>query len=91
MEGIVSGHTDNVPISTSIYSSNWELSVARAVNFMEAIIQENSEVNPGEFSARGYGEFRPVAKNDIAANREKNRRVEIMVRPINRDTLDEDE
>ncbi|PZG40599.1 chemotaxis protein MotB [Listeria ivanovii] len=90
MEGIVSGHTDNVPISTSTYSSNWELSVARAVNFMEAIIQENSEVNPGEFSARGYGEFKPVAKNDIAANREKNRRVEIMVRPNNRDELDED-
>lgn len=83
MEGIISGHTDNVPIHTATYKSNWELSAARAVNFMEAIITENTSLDPGLFSARGYGEYKPVAKNDNAVDREKNRRVEIMVRPLN--------
>ncbi|WP_239255961.1 flagellar motor protein MotB [Listeria ilorinensis] len=82
MEGIISGHTDNVPIHTSQYGSNWKLSAARAVNFMEAILTENQHLDPGLFSARGYGEFKPIAGNDSAENREKNRRVEIFVRPV---------
>jgi chemotaxis protein MotB len=82
MEGIVSGHSDNVPINTPQYNSNWQLSTARAVNFMEAIIMENRSIDPGLFSARGFGEFKPLVANDSPENNQKNRRVEIMVRPV---------
>lgn len=78
---VVAGHTDNVPMQTGQYSSNWELSVMRAVNFL-TIIAENKQVNPVAFSAKGYGEFRPIAKNDTEAGRAKNRRVEVLIQPL---------
>ncbi|MGG3890932.1 flagellar motor protein MotB [Metabacillus fastidiosus] len=77
---IISGHTDNVPISNSEFDSNWELSVMRAVNFMK-IVMENDKLNSEHFSAKGFGEFKPVASNDKEAGRQKNRRVEVLILP----------
>lgn len=78
---IISGHTDNVPINNSEFASNWELSVMRAVNFMK-ILLENENLDARWFSAKGYGEFQPVATNDTPEGREKNRRVEILILPF---------
>lgn len=77
---VISGHTDNVPIANSQFSSNWDLSVMRAVNFMK-ILLENDKLNPEWFSAKGYGEFKPVASNETAEGRAQNRRVEILIAP----------
>ncbi|WP_243291708.1 flagellar motor protein MotB [Bacillus sp. FJAT-47783] len=77
---VISGHTDNVPIKNSHFDSNWHLSVMRAVNVMK-ILLENEQLDPKMFSAKGYGEFKPVASNDTAVGRQKNRRVEILVLP----------
>lgn len=77
---IISGHTDNVPIHTAKFESNWELSVMRAVNFMK-IILENDKLDPRWFSAKGYGEYKPVASNATKEGRAKNRRVEILILP----------
>jgi len=74
----VEGHTDNVPIETRRFPSNWELSVARAVNVVK-YFAEVSNIDPNRLSAVGYGESRPVAANDTASNRVKNRRVEILL------------
>ncbi|MGC9363759.1 MAG: OmpA/MotB family protein [Fidelibacterota bacterium] len=74
----VEGHTDNWPIRGGRYSSNWELSSARAlevVRYLSAV----SGIDEGKFSALGYGEFRPIASNDTAEGRSKNRRVEIFI------------
>ncbi len=77
---IITGHTDNVPISTAAFSSNWELSVMRAVNFMKLVI-ENPNLDPRWFSAKGFGEFQPIATNDTEDGRAKNRRVEVLILP----------
>lgn len=74
----VEGHTDNVPIQTRRFPSNWELSVARAVNVVK-YFAEVSNIDPKRLSAVGYGESRPVAPNDTLSNRAKNRRVEILI------------
>lgn len=78
---IVTGHTDNVPMNTAEFSSNWELSVMRAVNFLKKIV-ENEEIDPLLFSAKGYGEYQPIASNDTAEGRSKNRRVEVLIQPL---------
>lgn len=78
---VITGHTDNVPNVNGKYSSNWELSVMRAVNFL-SIIAENKKIDPGAFSAKGYGEFRPVAPNDTEQGRAQNRRVEVLIQPL---------
>jgi chemotaxis protein MotB len=77
---IISGHTDNVPISNSQYDSNWELSVMRAVNFMKVIL-DNHKLDPRWFSAKGFGEFQPVASNNTTDGKSRNRRVEILILP----------
>ena len=77
---IISGHTDNVPIKNANFESNWELSVMRAINFMK-ILLENTQLNPELFSAKGHGEFQPIASNDTEAGRAQNRRVEILILP----------
>ncbi|WP_178024098.1 flagellar motor protein MotB [uncultured Paenibacillus sp.] len=77
-EIIVSGHTDNVPISTSEFPSNWDLSSVRALNFMK-ILLINTNLDPKKFSAIGYGEYHPVAGNDTAVGRAQNRRVEVSI------------
>ncbi len=76
---IISGHTDNLPIATAQYPSNWELSSARAMTFMKALFMSNATLNPARFSAIGYSEYRPVASNDTEEGRARNRRVEIMI------------
>ena len=77
---IISGHTDNVPIGNAPFDSNWELSVMRAINFMK-IILKNDKLDPSMFSAKGFGEFNPVASNDTGEGKAKNRRVEILILP----------
>lgn len=77
----VSGHTDNVPIANAQFASNWELSTQRAVNFMQALLK-NDQLDPGKFSAIGYGEYRPIAKNDTPEGKAKNRRVEVFILPL---------
>ncbi len=77
-EIVVSGHTDNRPIHTAEFESNWDLSTKRAVNFMK-IFLENPDQNPGRFHAAGYGEYRPIDTNETAEGRAKNRRVEISI------------
>ncbi|WP_260286571.1 flagellar motor protein MotB [Peribacillus aracenensis] len=77
---IVSGHTDNIPIKNYHYESNWDLSVMRSVNFMKLLL-ENKKLDPEMFSAKGHGEFKPVASNETKKGRAKNRRVEILIVP----------
>ncbi|MFJ7929662.1 flagellar motor protein MotB [Peribacillus sp. NPDC096448] len=77
---IVSGHTDNIPIKNYQYGSNWDLSVMRSVNFMKLLL-ENKDLDPEMFSAKGHGEFKPVASNETKKGRAKNRRVEILIVP----------
>jgi len=77
-EVLVTGHTDNVPINTEEFPSNWELSSKRAINFMR-ILLENKAFDPKRFSATGYGEYHPVDTNDSAEGRARNRRVEVSI------------
>jgi chemotaxis protein MotB len=74
----VEGHTDNVPIHTQRYASNWELSTARATSVVAYFVQ-NVGLDPGRLSAAGYAEFHPRGPNDTAAARGRNRRVDIVV------------
>jgi len=74
----VEGHTDNIPISTPVFPSNWELSVSRATNVLR-YLQKNYDVEPGKLSATGYGEFRPTTENTTAEGRSRNRRVDIVL------------
>jgi chemotaxis protein MotB len=74
----VEGHTDNVPISSVRFPSNWELSAARALSVVRHMAQ-NSGVDPSRLSAIGYGEYRPVVPNTTSENRSINRRIEIYV------------
>jgi len=77
-EIIVAGHTDNVPINTPRYPSNWHVSKDRATNFLEVLISV-SGLDPGFFYARACGEYRPIADNDTPEGRQRNRRVEVMI------------
>jgi chemotaxis protein MotB len=74
----VEGHTDNVPISTERYPSNWELSTARAVQVVK-YLSRHGDVPARNLSAAGYGASRPRAENDTKSGRSKNRRVEIIL------------
>lgn len=74
---VVEGHTDNIPVRSGLYRTNFELSAARAFAVIEFFIR--SGVEPARFSAYGYGEFRPVAANDTPDGRGKNRRIEINI------------
>lgn len=76
---VISGHTDNVPINTAQYPSNWELSASRAMNLMKAVLAAEKSLNPARFSAIGYSEYRPIADNKTDAGRQQNRRVEIFI------------
>jgi len=75
-EIIVTGHTDNVPINTARYPSNWELSASRALNFMKVLLEY---VDPERISSTGRGEYHPIASNDTPEGRAANRRVEISI------------
>ena len=74
----IEGHTDNVPISTSRFRSNWELSALRAVSVKD-ILSKNGGVNENRLSVLGYGEFRPIADNSTVEGKAKNRRVDIII------------
>lgn len=74
----VEGHTDDTPIRTERYLSNWELSTARAVAMLR-FLEGLGLVPPRKLAAHGFGEFRPFVPNDSPANKAKNRRVEIYV------------
>ena len=76
---VISGHTDNVPISTAQFPSNWELSSSRAVNLMRGLMGAQPSLNPARFSALGYSEYRPIATNDTEEGRAQNRRVEVFI------------
>ena len=77
----VEGHTDNVPISSSQYPSNWELSTDRATTVVRYLIAQG--VNRERLGAVGYADLHPLASNATAAGRAKNRRVEIVLQRIN--------
>lgn len=74
----IEGHTDDVPIRTPRYQSNWELSTARSSAVVSFLIHD-AGLEPARLSAAGYGEFHPRAPNDSPANRARNRRVDIVV------------
>ncbi len=75
---IVSGHTDDVPIATARFRSNWELSAARAVTVLDALARHGG-IAPERLVVRGHAETKPLVPNDSPENRALNRRVEIVV------------
>jgi chemotaxis protein MotB len=74
----VEGHTDNVPIHTVQFASNWELSTARSIAIARLLL-EHGPINPANLSAAGYAEFHPVASNATEDGRAQNRRVDIIL------------
>jgi chemotaxis protein MotB len=76
----IEGHTDDVPIRTPQFPSNWELSTARAVNVLRYFI-DTYRIPSDRLSAEGFGEFRPLGPNDSDGRRARNRRVEIIFLP----------
>lgn len=80
----IEGHTDNVPIGAELkkrYPTNWELSAVRATT-VARYLQEKTGIDPGLLSAIGYGEYQPVALNESEEGRAKNRRIEIVLVPM---------
>jgi len=75
----VAGHTDNLPIQTARFPSNWELSTERAVEVVKLLLSKGDD--PRSLSAAGYGEFDPVGNNDTPEGRARNRRIEITLQP----------
>ncbi len=80
----VQGHTDDIPIRSARYRSNWELSTSRAVSVAQALM--NGDINPRRFEVSGFSDTKPLVGNDSSDNRARNRRVEIVIRQ----GLDED-
>ncbi|MBY0124124.1 flagellar motor protein MotS [Bacillus sp. S/N-304-OC-R1] len=74
----VEGHTDNRPMNSFRYPSNWELSAARASSVINYLIEKH-HLDSNRFIAVGYSDTRPIVSNDTAENRQKNRRVEIVI------------
>jgi chemotaxis protein MotB len=78
---IIDGHTDNRPIHTPQFPSNWELSTARAAALVRYLVEEH-HLEPARLGAAGYGEYRPVEDNADEKGRQANRRVELIIRPV---------
>ena len=74
----IEGHTDNVPIHTKEFPTNWELSAARALNITR-FLTEGGYLPSERLAASGYGEFHPIAPNDTPEGRSQNRRVEVVI------------
>jgi chemotaxis protein MotB len=74
----IEGHTDNVPMHSDIFPSNWELSAARAISVVRLFVTE-TDASPEKFLAAGYGEYRPIADNSTEEGRAQNRRVDIII------------
>jgi chemotaxis protein MotB len=77
----IEGHTDNVPINTRLYPSNWELSVARASSVLKYFITDQG-IDPSRFAIKGNAEQRPIVPNDTPEQRARNRRVEIRLKEM---------
>jgi chemotaxis protein MotB len=78
----VEGHTDDTPIATGAFPSNWELSTTRATTIVKSLVTRHG-LQPQRLSAAGYGEFNPMAENSTIEGKHKNRRVDIvLVNPI---------
>ena len=75
----IEGHTDNEPIKHSRWKSNWELSSQRALSVLHYLEKKN--ISPKRLSAIGYGEYQPIASNDLVEGKQLNRRVEIVILP----------
>nr|WP_330362449.1 OmpA family protein [[Clostridium] dakarense] len=74
----VEGHTDTVPMHNEVYKSNWDLSVMRASNVLQILI-DKAGMKPERVSATGYGEYRPKVDNSTAEGKSINRRVDILI------------
>ena len=74
----IEGHTDNVPVHSKAFQSNWELSTARATNLVHYLV-DTMHFNPTRLTALGYGEFRPIADNGDEPGRARNRRVDLVL------------
>jgi len=74
----IEGHTDNVPINTLQFPSNWHLSVGRATSTAYYLVQSEN-LNPDKVSVVGYSEYKPIAPNDTPEHRSQNRRVDIVI------------
>ena len=77
---LIEGHTDSVPISTARFSSNWELSASRAAGVARFFVEQG--LDPERLTAAGLGEFHPIAPNDSREGRARNRRIEIVLVPV---------
>ncbi len=82
----VEGHTDDQPISTPAYPSNWELSAARAASVVRYLIDQPGALEPRHYMASGYGEHRPRASNDTPGDRARNRRISVLFRTPSADS-----
>jgi chemotaxis protein MotB len=76
---LIAGHTDNRPVKTARFKSNWDLSVARALEVVKFL--QGQGVNPGHLGAAGYSEFDAVGDNATDGGRAQNRRIEIILMP----------
>lgn len=81
---VIEGHTDNVPVNSKSYKSNWELSAARAFSVIHALGDHG--VKPSRLAAWGFGDTRPVAPNDTEMHRAQNRRIEVVILKSNKKT-----
>lgn len=75
---LVQGHADDRPINTAAFPSNWELSTKRATNVVKYMIETNG-IDPKYLTATGNAEFKPIVPNDSELNRQKNRRIDIII------------
>ncbi len=73
----IKGHTDDIPISTHVFPSNWELSAIRATTVLKYLVSKG--INPKRLTATGFGKVMPLVPNDSESNRAKNRRVEFVL------------
>jgi len=73
----IKGYTDDTPISSARFPSNWELSAVRATTVLRFFIDQG--INPGRMSATGYSDLFPIASNDTVQGRAQNRRVEFVL------------
>jgi len=80
-EILIMGHTDNIPIRSRLYGSNWELSLYRGLSVLESFLREKG-LSPPRFSVGGYGASRPLHPNDTPEKRTLNRRVEIIFKHL---------
>ncbi len=80
-EILIQGHTDNIPINTLQFPSNWELSTKRSTNVTKFLI-DKVELDPNILTPTGNAEFKPIASNDTPEGRQKNRRIDIVIERV---------